>query len=134
MLTEVFNLIPGIAIGKVLIQRDESTAEKKPVFYYAKLPEDIATKKRVYVLDPMCASGGSAVMCIEKLIEVGVSEDRITFINLVTVDRGVKKVMDTYPKVRMITASIDSHLNDDSYICPGLGDFGDRYFGSKLPL
>ena len=134
MLTEVFNLIPGIAIGKVLIQRDESTSEKKPVFYYAKLPEDIAKKKRVYVLDPMCASGGSAVMCIEKLIEAGVSEDRITFINLVTVERGIKKVMEAYPKVRMITASIDPILNHDSYICPGLGDFGDRYFGSKLPL
>ena len=64
MLSEVFNLIPGIAIGKVLIQRDESTTEKLPVFYYAKLPEDIATKQRVYVLDPMCASGGSAAMCI----------------------------------------------------------------------
>ena len=64
MLTEVFNLLPGCAIGKVLIQRDESTPDKRPVFYYSKLPEDIAQKKRVYVLDPMCATGGSAAMCI----------------------------------------------------------------------
>ena len=64
MLTEVFNLLPGVAIGKVLIQRDESTADKRPVFYYSKLPEDIGSKKRVFVLDPMCASGGSAIMCI----------------------------------------------------------------------
>ena len=64
MMTEVFNLLPGVAIGKVLIQRDESTAEKRPVFHYAKLPEDIRQKKRVYVLDPMCATGGSAAMCI----------------------------------------------------------------------
>ena len=58
------DLIPGIAIGKVLIQRDESSADKKSIFYYSKLPEDIASKKRVFVLDPMCATGGSAVLCI----------------------------------------------------------------------
>lgn len=134
MLTEVFNLLPGCAIGKVLIQRDEESADKRPVFYYSKLPQDIAEKKRVYVLDPMCGTGGSAAMCIAKLIESGVSEDRITFINLVTVERGTKKVMETYPKIRMITACIDPIMNDACYICPGLGDFGDRYFGSKLPL
>lgn len=64
MLTEVFNLLPGCAIGKVLIQRDEESEDKRPVFYYAKLPVDIAEKKRVYLLDPMCATGGSAAMCI----------------------------------------------------------------------
>ena len=64
MLGEVFEMVPGIGIGKVLIQRDESTKEKTPVFYYAKLPEDIASKKRVFLLDPMCATGGSAAMCI----------------------------------------------------------------------
>ena len=72
-------------------------------------------------------------MCIQKLIESGVSQDRITFINLVTVDKGIRTVMETYPEVRMITACIDPELNDHKYICPGLGDFGDRYFGSKLP-
>lgn len=60
-------------------------------------------------------------------------EERITFINLVTVDEGVRIIMQTFPKVKMITASIDPELNDSRYICPGLGDFGDRYFGSKLP-
>ena len=82
----------------------------------------------------MCATGGTAAMCIQKLIDSGVSEDRITFINLVTVDKGTRKVLETFPKVRMITACIDPHLNESRYICPGLGDFGDRYFGSKLPL
>jgi uracil phosphoribosyltransferase len=90
--------------------------------------------KRVYVLDPMCATGGSAAMCIQKLIESGVSQDRITFINLVTVESGIKKVMEQFPEVRVITACIDPVINDAKYICPGLGDFGDRYFGSKLPL
>ena len=64
MVSEVFNLIPGVAIGKVLIQRDETTADKRPIFYYCKLPEDIASKKRVFVLDPMCGTGGSAALCI----------------------------------------------------------------------
>ena len=73
-------------------------------------------------------------MCIQKLIDSGVKEERITFINLICVDRGIKKVMETYPKIRLLTACIDPVLNDASYICPGLGDFGDRYFGSKLPL
>ena len=90
--------------------------------------------KRVYVLDPMCATGGSAAMCIQKLIESGVSQDRITFINLVTVESGIKKVMEQFPEVRVITACIDPVINDAKYICPGLGDFGYRYFGSKLPL
>ena len=82
----------------------------------------------------MCATGGSAAMCIDKLIESGVKEENITFINLITCDRGIKKIMDNYPKVRMLIACIDPVLNNSKYICPGLGDFGDRYFGSKLPL
>ena len=133
MLTEVFNLLPGCPIGKVLIQRDEESADKRPVFYYAKLPENIAAKKRVFVLDPMCATGGTAAMCIQKLVDAGVAEERITFINLITVEQGVAKVMGAHPKVRMLTACVDPVLNGSGYICPGLGDFGDRYFGSKLP-
>ena len=82
----------------------------------------------------MCATGGSAAMCIDKLIESGVKEENITFINLITCDRGIKKIMGNCPKVRMLIACIDPVLNNSKYICPGLGDFGDRYFGSKLPL
>ena len=65
MLQPVFDLIPGISVGKVLIQRDESKADKRPIFYYSKLPEDIHLKKRVFVLDPMLATGGSASVCIQ---------------------------------------------------------------------
>jgi uracil phosphoribosyltransferase len=64
MLNEVFELIPGISVGKVLIQRDESSADKRPILYYAKLTDDIHEKKRVFVLDPMLATGGSASVCI----------------------------------------------------------------------
>lgn len=64
MLQEIFDLIPGISVGKVLIQRDESSKDKNPIFYYSKLPDDIQYKKKVFVLDPMCASGGSASLTI----------------------------------------------------------------------
>lgn len=133
MLGEVFEMIPGIGIGTVLIQRDEEDELKRPVFYYSKLPDDIATKKRVLILDPMCGTGGTATMCIQKLIEAGVKEENITFINLVCCDFGINKVLGDYPKIRMITAAIDPVLNDSKYIAPGIGDFGDRFFGSKLP-
>jgi uracil phosphoribosyltransferase len=72
MIQEFFNLIPGISIGKVLIQRDEESADRKAIFYYSKLPEDIQSKARVFILDPMLATGGSAEMCIDKLISSGV--------------------------------------------------------------
>ena len=86
MTQEIMNLIPGITIGKVLIQRDESTEDKRPIFYYSKLPDNISKKHRVFVLDPMCSTGGSASMCIAKLREHGVLTERITFINLVSVE------------------------------------------------
>lgn len=133
MIGEVFDMIPGIEIGKVLIQRDEESKEKKPIFYYSKLPDNIASKKRVLLLDPMCGTGGTATMCIQKLIDEGVKEEAIIFINLVTCDRGISKVLDDYPKVRMITAAVDPVMNEHCYITPGIGDFGDRFFGSRLP-
>jgi uracil phosphoribosyltransferase len=134
MVEEVFKMLPNVSIGKVLIQRDESTADKRPVFYYSKLPDNIENKQRVFVLDPMCATGGSAAMCIRKLIESGVKEERITFINLVCSEEGIDKVMKDHPKLKVITACVDQSMNEQRYILPGLGDFGDRYFGSKLPV
>lgn len=133
MLSEVFNLIPGISIGKVLIQRDESTADKRPVFYYSKLPDDIGQKKRVLVLDPMLATGGSASVCIQKLRDMGVASERIVFINLVSAERGLDRLLEDHPGVKVITACLDDGMNGEKYIVPGLGDFGDRYFGSRLP-
>ena len=73
MIQEILNLLPGVSIGKVLIQRDEESPDRRAVFYYSKFPEDIAKKQRVFILDPMLATGGSAEMCIEKLLQHGVS-------------------------------------------------------------
>lgn len=132
MIGEVMNLLPGITIGKVLIQRDESSEDKHPILFYCKLPEDLHSKQRVFILDPMLATGGSVILCIKKLKEAGVSEDKITFINLVSCEQGLRMLHEAYPDVRVITAAIDPVLNGNKYICPGLGDFGDRYFGSRL--
>lgn len=133
MVQETMNLVPGITIGKMLIQRDEHSKDKHSVFMYNKLPEDIKNKQRVFILDPMLATGGSVILCIKKLKEAGVSEDKITFINLIACEAGLANLHDKYPQVRVITAAIDPILNENKYIIPGLGDFGDRYFASKMP-
>ena len=81
----------------------------------------------------MLATGGSVNLCIAKLKEHGVEEENITFINLVSCEYGLQKIHSLFPKVKVITAAIDPILNEHKYIVPGLGDFGDRYFGSRLP-
>ncbi len=116
-----------IRIVHILIQRDEETA--KPVFYKAWFPEEI-DGRYVLILDPMLATGGSANATIRTLKEHGIAEDRIIFINLVAAPEGIETVLGAYPGIRLITAEVDKCLNDQAYILPGLGDFGDIYFGT----
>ncbi len=116
-----------IRIGKILIQRDEETAE--PIHFYSKLPPDIS-KRYVLLIDPMLATGGSACKAIEILKEAGVSEEKIVFINLISCPEGIKRMQESHPKVRIVTGVVDKNLNDRAFIMPGLGDFGDRYFGT----
>ena len=116
----------SVRIGKILIQRDEETA--LPKLFYEKLPEDISDRY-VFLLDPMLATGGSAMMAVEVLLSRGVAANRIFFLNLVAAPEGIKAFQDKYPEVTIITGAIDEKLNDDKYIVPGLGDFGDRYYG-----
>lgn len=129
MVGPISQLIPGIAIGKILIQRDEATAE--PVFYYTKLPTNIKKMKKVYLLDPMLATGGSASMAVDKIIENGVPASNITFINLVCCSEGIARLQRDHPDMNILTAHIDPILNNRKYIIPGLGDYGDRYFNSN---
>lgn len=89
MINEVINLLQGITIGKILIQRDETTEEKTPILFYYKFPDNIKDKKRIFILDPMLATGGSVNLCIDKLKENGVQESNITFINLVSCEYGL---------------------------------------------
>ena len=120
---------PGVRIGKILIQRDESTKDKRPVLYYKKLPKDIA-ECFVVLVDPMLATAGSAKRAIAVLIDAGVKEEKIMFLNLVCCPEGIQNLFNEYPNVSVITGSIDTCLNKDMFIVPGLGDYGDRYYGT----
>jgi len=115
----------AVRIGKILIQRNEETA--MPKLFYAKLPEDVASRY-VLLLDPMLATGGSAIKAVEVLLEHGVPEHRIIFINLIAAPEGLKAFCSKYPSLRVITGWIDEGLNERAYIIPGLGDFGERRY------
>ncbi|MEU7103744.1 uracil phosphoribosyltransferase [Streptomyces stramineus] len=122
---------PDIRIGKILMQRDKQT--KQPHHSYTSLPADIADG-HVLLLEPMLATGGTALATIALLLDKGVAEENIIFINLITVPEGVERVCRRYPKVRIVTSSIEQRLNENAYMIPGIGDFGDRYFGTDIGL
>ncbi|MFE9172402.1 uracil phosphoribosyltransferase [Streptomyces kebangsaanensis] len=128
MESELRAVCPGIPIGKILIQRDTTT--KLPKLYYTKFPDDIA-ERHVLLLDPMLATGGTALAAIEVLLEHGVPEQNIVFVNFITVPEGITAVCERFPRVRIVTSSIEQRLNEDAYMVPGIGDFGDRYFGTE---
>jgi uracil phosphoribosyltransferase len=115
----------NVRIGKILIQRDEHTAN--PVFYMAKFPSDIH-ERHVLLLDPMLATGGSALCAIGKLVDAGVDEDKIVFVNVVSTPEGISRVLDMYPSLHICTGSVAEGLTAHSYIKRSIGDFGDRYF------
>ncbi|KAI0368470.1 PRTase-like protein [Pilatotrama ljubarskyi] len=117
----------SVRIGKILIQRDEETAQ--PKLFYSKLPQDIE-KRYVLLLDPMLATGGSAIKAVEVLKDHGVPEERIIFINLIAAPEGLKNFCTKYPLTKVITGWIDEGLNEKAYIIPGLGDFGERRYCS----
>lgn len=115
----------SVRIGKILIQRDEETS--MPKLFYDKLPSDIANRW-VLLLDPMFATGGSAIMAVEVLKSRGVPEERILFLNLIASPEGVQNFATKFPAVKVVTAFIDQGLDEKKYIVPGLGDFGDRFY------
>ncbi|TQV99130.1 hypothetical protein V2A60_004624 [Cordyceps javanica] len=115
----------SVRIGKILIQRDEDTAQ--PKLFYDKLPEDIADRW-VMLLDPMFATGGSAIMAVQVLKAKGVPEDRILFLNLIASPEGINNFVKKFPQLKVVTAFIDEGLDEKNYIVPGLGDFGDRFY------
>lgn len=115
----------SVRIGKILIQRDEETA--LPKLFYSKLPDDISDRY-VFLLDPMLATGGSAMMAAQVLLDRGVQQDRIFFLNLLASPEGIKAFNEKYPQIKIITGGIDEKLDESKYIVPGLGDFGDRYY------
>lgn len=117
----------SVRVGKILIQRDKVT--QLPHLYYSSFPEDIA-QRHVLLLDPMLATGGTALAAIQALLEHGVAEEKIIFINLITVPEALTIVCQRHPNVKIVTSAIDERLNENAYMLPGIGDFGDRFFGT----
>ena len=126
MVDSMVDLIPSAKIGHIGLYRDPET--HMPVEYYCKLPEDIENRK-VFVVDPMLATGGSAIAAIDFLKKRGCKN--IVMMNIIGCPEGVKAVQDAHPDVELYLAALDEKLNDHAYIVPGLGDAGDRIFGTK---
>ncbi|SMR81465.1 uracil phosphoribosyltransferase [Aliiroseovarius halocynthiae] len=126
LLDGVLELIPSARVGFVGLYRDEETLE--PVEYYFKVPEAI-DERLVIAVDPMLATGNSSVAAIDKLKEAGAKN--ILFMCLLAAPEGVARMKEAHPDVPIITASLDEKLNEKGYIVPGLGDAGDRMFGTK---
>ena len=126
MLEGITRVIPNAKIGHIGLYRNEETLE--PVKYYYKMPKDISNRE-VLILDPMLATGGSAADAIKCLKEDGVK--KIKFLSIISAPEGIKRLNEEYPDVELYTAAIDEKLNEHGYILPGLGDAGDRIFGTK---
>lgn len=126
MVDGMLELIPNAKVGHIGLYRDPET--KEPVEYYCKLPEDI-DKRRMIIVDPMLATGGSSCAAVQFLKDRGAKS--IALMNLIAAPEGVEVVQKVHPDVDIFIAALDERLNEDAYIVPGLGDAGDRIFGTK---
>ncbi|HCI63916.1 MAG TPA: uracil phosphoribosyltransferase [Clostridiales bacterium] len=126
MVDSMVSLIPSAKIGHIGLYRDPKT--HKPVEYYCKLPDDIGNRQ-VFVVDPMLATGGSAIAAIDFLKQHGCKN--IIMMNIIGAPEGVEAVTTAHPDVDVYLAALDERLNENAYIVPGLGDAGDRIFGTK---
>lgn len=126
MVEGMLAMIPAAKVGHIGLYRDPETLE--PVEYYCKLPAD-SQEREIFVVDPMLATGGSASAAITLLKQKGVKN--IHFVCILAAPEGVARLEEDHPDVDMIIGALDSHLNDHGYIVPGLGDAGDRIFGTK---
>lgn len=126
MVDGMLTMIPAAKVGHIGLYRDPVTV--KPVEYYCKLPEDCA-QREVFVVDPMLATGGSSVAAIQMLKDKGCKN--IHFMCIIAAPEGVEAMKQAHPDVDLYIGAVDEKLNDDSYIVPGLGDAGDRIFGTK---
>lgn len=127
MVDGILDLIPAARVGHVGLYRDEETMQ--PVEYFVKMPNNLEDRQ-LYIVDPMLATGGSAVAAINSLLDRGAKAENMKFICLVAAPEGVKALMEAHPEVEIFTASLDEKLDEHAYIVPGLGDAGDRLFGT----
>ena len=126
MVDGMLSMIPAAKVGHIGLYRNEETLE--PVEYYCKLPKDCA-EREVFVVDPMLATGGSATAAITMLKNKGVK--KIRFMCIVAAPQGIERMQKEHPGVDLYVGALDDHLNENGYIVPGLGDAGDRIFGTK---
>ena len=126
MVDGVLEVLPAAKIGHIGMYRDEQTL--MPVEYYSKLPNDVE-KRDIIVVDPMLATGGSACDAIENLKKKGCKG--IKLLSIIAAPEGIERLREEHPDVKIIVAQLDEGLNENSYIVPGLGDAGDRLFGTK---
>lgn len=130
LLESVRECIPGVAVGKILIQRNEKSKAKEAVLSYSKMPPGVE-KMNILLCDPMLATGGSAKAAVALLVEkYGVKTDKIIFANMITCPEGIQAMKNAYPDIKIVTACIDESLNEEKFIVPGLGDYGDRFFNT----
>jgi uracil phosphoribosyltransferase len=122
----ILNLIPNAKVGHLGLYRNEETLE--PVEYFCKLPSDAADRE-IFVLDPMLATGGSAVVAIDMLKKRGIK--KVRFLCLIAAPEGVERLKKAHPDVDIYIGILDERLNEKGYILPGLGDAGDRIYGTK---
>ena len=126
MVNGILSLVPSAKVGHIGLYRDEKTHE--PHEYYCKLPPSIG-EREILVLDPMLATGGSAAAAIDFIKEKG--GKNIRFMCIIAAPEGLKRLSDAHPDVKIFVGNLDRGLNENAYICPGLGDAGDRIFGTK---
>ena len=126
MVDGMLTMIPAAKVGHIGLYRDPETLE--PVEYYCKLPADSA-EREIFVVDPMLATGGSALAAVELLKKHGCK--KLHFLCIIAAPEGVKAFTEAHPDVDLYIGALDDHLNDHGYIVPGLGDAGDRIFGTK---
>jgi uracil phosphoribosyltransferase len=125
MLDSILQLIPNARVGFIGLKREETTLRAQ--FYHKSLPKNLS-RFEVILIDPMLATGGSAVAALDLIAEQGAKQVRL--VNLVAAPEGIRRVRKSYPKLPIFTAAIDRRLNNKGYILPGLGDVGDRLFGT----
>ena len=124
---------PTVSVGQLLVQRDETLADKPARLYYQKLPPTLGNGdhgQHVLLCDPMLATGGSAVVALEALVKVGVDPAKIVFATMICCPEGLRTLQQKFPAVKIVTACVDECLNEEKYIVPGLGDYGDRYYNT----
>lgn len=130
LLEIVRDIEPGCRVGKILIQRDENHPDKIAKLFYSKLPPGIESM-HVLLCDPMLATGGSALKALDVLCnDYKVDPAKIIFANMICAPEGLKALAKSYPTVKIVTAVIDDCLNEQKFIVPGLGDYGDRFFNT----